>query len=168
MKRCLQVIVGIVTLAAASVVPGADQPKPSDDFSLLTQRNIFARNRAVASTRPTTVTSRPATMRAELTLVLRGTLRQDEQLVAYVENLAGGEILRVGVGDPLASGIVRQIAFESLLYEAHGMLWRVQVGQNLEGGSPELPAGLSPSTVPTTAGSDDIVERLRRRRLEGR
>lgn len=181
---------------------GASQVAPargaSQDYDVISQRNIFARRQAFtqrAST-PPPPTTRPATppslfdeSPSAAAWALTGTAIIDGERVAFLENTRNGDTMRATVGAAIASIKVLAIDSDGIEIGRDGQSQRVAVGTQLDGSSRQAPSGsgflsTTPSTRPsgdsTNAGgastggggasTDDLVERMkaRRRQEEGK
>ncbi|HEV8608232.1 MAG TPA: hypothetical protein VGQ99_23045 [Tepidisphaeraceae bacterium] len=162
--------------ASPSASPAADDnadPSTFDHYKLLSDHNIFMKNRRPTS-RPTR-DSRPdrPPPRPETAFILTGcTIQDDDKYVAYVENAQTGITLKVSPGDSIATGKVSAIGFDFLEYEAGGQKTRIEIGHNFTGSVASLSTyapSSGPTTGPTTGPVDEsnlsIEEKLRRRRL---
>jgi len=165
--------------AAPTSAPSEPRGPTWDDYRLIVTRNIFSRNRSSPSPRRTV--SRQETPRVpEATLVLIGTAVQDDQPMAFFENSRTGQTTRLLPGQSLGGGTVVSIALDSVEYRAGDATRRITVGETLSGLSASLPsstastqpAGEGPAVSGAAAagtadsGSNDIFERMRRRRLQ--
>ena len=161
--------------ASPSPVTDDNAEKTSfDRYRVLSEHNIFAKNRRPPSTRPTRDprNDRPPP-RPEVAFVLTGcVIEDDNRYSAFVENAQTGVTMKVSPGDPIASGKVTTIGFDFLEYETAGQKTRVEIGHNFTGSVASLAEVISapPTTGPTTGPVDlsnlSIEERLRRRRLQ--
>jgi hypothetical protein len=132
------VVVGFLLPAVSADLNWAQQEPPRegyrDRYGVLSERNIFLRDRG--RRRRWEPTSQPAygTRPAEDSYVLRGVVFEDDQFHAYVENLSGYSVLKLGVGDTVASGKIAQIEINAIEYELSGRRTRIEIGQTLTGG----------------------------------
>jgi hypothetical protein len=130
----------------------------TEKFGVITQRNIFLRNRS----RPRSENDgprrdpRPAPRKAEQALILTGIVQEDERLIAFIENVDTGATHRVGLGEAIAAGKITAMAFDAAEFEMAGKRIRVEVGHNLEGGVAEAPT-ISATTQGTSSPSDAAV-----------
>jgi hypothetical protein len=188
--------------AATPAAPPATLPamptKPlpmSAAYAVVNYRSIFIKgNQAITREPPPpppgsgTHIQKPPTRPEEL-IVFNGVLMVDGQPEALVEDTSARKSMAVKVGDPLATGRVTGVTFDSLDYQAKGsVVIHVSLGQNLDGhaaapgdtaaptlGAPSAtatggPSGAGPTTAPagaeSTAGlsTDDILARMRKKR----
>ena len=156
----------------------ASAASPSwDRYKVLTENNIFLRDRARA--RPREQSIAPVPVRApERDFVLMGIVRRDSGCIAFVEDMRNGETLRVRSGDIFANGQITDITLDGLVYRKDDQTRDIEIGNTLGEASslsaPTAPAptaastGAEGSVAPgTTAASPDeraILERLRQRR----
>ena len=95
----------------------------ADRYSILTQRNVFLRDRTRGSSRsttgPTTSTSstQPSRRSPEETLLLRGIVVEQGEVRAYFEDVVNSRIVRVGQGDAIARGRIASIDLDIVEYE---------------------------------------------------
>ena len=126
--------------------------------------------------------------------LLTGVARQGEGWIAFLED-GSGSTTRVRAGQSFAGGAVELIGFNGIEYTRGENRKTIAVGQNLAGAWPVLPSYTAPtpaitpspggvstttaatpgattvaqpagSAVTVSAGSEDILERMRRRRAE--
>lgn len=138
-----------VALLAALVLPtvGSAQRPPdsqpsrresfSERYGVISERNIFLRDRSRRSFGRGEPSSRPASFsaprQAEQMYVLTGVVLEEGEFRAYFENIDNGSVLRVRVGDSIARGVVSQIGIDAVEYEHGGQFIWVDVGHNLIG-----------------------------------
>jgi len=160
--------------------PGSSASPVSDDgtdkasfdrYKVLSEHNIFTKNRRPTS-RPTRDSrSDGPPPKPEVAFVLTGCVIENEnRYAAFVENAQTGVTLRVSPGDSIATGKVTAIGFDFLEYETGGQKTRVEIGHNFTGSVASLATVMAlPTTGPTTGPVDEsnlsIEEKLRRRRL---
>ena len=180
MKRTLSLA---MLLACPLFAFGADR---ADDFAILSQKNIFMRDRQPPPD-PSRWASRPhETPRPYVpdppakSFVLRGVVIEDNELHAYIENTRTGDVTRLVPGDAVADGHCVGIALDAIAYEQKGNVQWIDIGQNLLGSTvaapppTTAPAGstTAPSTGPSSSGTtasdpalSSIEQRLRERRM---
>jgi Tfp pilus assembly protein PilP len=145
--------------AQQSPQPSARPPRPpsySDRYSILTQRNIFLKDRSRGGSRngsttgPTTssAATQPARRSPEETLLLRGIVVEQGEVRAYFEDIVNSRIVRVGQGDAIARGRIASIDLDLVEYEptaaaAGAKRTFVVVGHDLTGKVSALDAGMS-------------------------
>jgi hypothetical protein len=159
--------------SSSSPVPDDNADKSSfDHYKVLSEHNIFARNRRPTS-RPTQ-SSRPdrPPPKPETAFILTGcVIENDNKYVALVENAQTGVTLKVSPGDSVATGKVTAIGFDFLEYETSGQKTKVEIGHNFTGSVASLadviaaPSTTGPTTGPVDLSTLSIEERLKRRRL---
>jgi hypothetical protein len=123
---------------------------------------------------------------AEGVLVFNGASDVDGQLVAFVENTGMNQISRYHVGDAVgqgAQGKIAGITLDSIDYQVGTKITHVMLGQNLygqetqvlttqpvagSGGFGTSSSSGGPTTGPssTPGGTDSVLERLRKRRMQ--
>ena len=142
-----------------------------DHYKVLSEHNIFAKNRRPTSRPSRDFRSDGPPPKPEVAFVLTGCVIEDEnKYAALVENAQTGVTLRVSPGDAIATGKVTAIGFDFLEYETGGQKTRVEIGHNFTGSVASLATAMSvPTTGPTTGPVDEsnlsIEEKLKRRRL---
>lgn len=176
-------LLAMLLIAATSVKPpgGPTVRAPSlDDYRIIVDRNIFARDRAARRT------GRPERDRSQETkapapeMVLIGMAVQGGEPLAFFEDSRSGEIVQLPSGQELWGGTILSISMDGVDYLYRGTTRYLAIGDNLQGVAAAL---LSASSMPSSAPSDatfkpseggnkpanDMLERLRQRRLqEGR
>ena len=176
---------------ARSQAAGAQQGRPArmeDEFKVLLDRSIFARTGTAASAaRAATTSTAPAApppLSPEQAVVFRGVLAQDNEYIAFAENLNTAQLMILRTGDDVARGKIVAITLDTMAYGTGGDIKVVHVGHNLVGElvSPVLASGGAPTTGPAgtpgtsarpptaTPSSPEqaaILERLRQRRNSG-
>ena len=125
---------------------GPSVPSYRERYSVLGEGNIFIRDRWRPTSRPSGREYRPPAPPAERSYLLTGIVREEEIFRAYIEDTAGGRVLRLAVGDAVAKGRIAGIDNNGITYEASGQLTWVEIGRDLSGGQF---AGAIPS-APTT------------------
>lgn len=154
-------IVTVFVLSASSVfsvAPGQSRTATEreartsyrDEYGVLSDRNMFLRDRRKPAT--TSPTSRPAEKPPEQTFMLTGVVYEplEGKAFAYFEDLNANTILRVGVGEKVARGIVAGIDINAVSYERDGKYTSVLVGEDLTGAKASLG---TPSSVAAEAAS---------------
>jgi hypothetical protein len=163
LARVAAIVVSAVLLDSSGSIgqtrPAAAQPAQerfSDRYEILTEKNIFLRNRPRARS-----TSRAPSgpRRVEETFVLTGIALQEGRHVAFIENSGTRATQRLLPGEAVAGGKVISVELDSLEFESKGRRFRVAIGRNLLGDVfvAETPTatspGADPSSAPTSAGS---------------
>lgn len=123
-----------------------------DRYGVLSERNIFLRDRG-RRRRSDQPSSRPAyaPRPIEDSFVLRGVVYEDGQFHAYVESLNSSTVLKLGLGETVASGKVAAIEMDAIEYEQSGrQSVRIEIGQTLTGGEYIVPASTTDSAGSTT------------------
>jgi len=158
--------------SASPVIDDNADKTSFDRYKVLSDHNIFAKNRRPTS-RPTrdSRNDRPPP-KPEVAFILTGcVIENDNKYAAFVENAQTGTTLKVSPGDAVATGKVTAIGFDFLEYEAAGQKTRVEIGHNFTGSVASLaeviaaPATTGPTTGPVDLSNLSIEERLKRRRL---
>ena len=134
----------------------ARPPSYAERYSILTQRNIFLKDRSRGGSRngsttaPTTssASTQPARRSPEETLLLRGIVVEQGEVRAYFEDVVNSRIVRVGQGDTIARGRIASIDLDLVEYEPTGAgagakRTFVVVGHDLTGKVSALDTGTS-------------------------
>jgi hypothetical protein len=152
-----------------------------DDYRLIIDRNIFSRDRTSPSARRPSYTPR-SLGRTETEMILCGVAAQDGTLVAFFEDDQTGETTKLGLGQRIRGGSIAGITLDGVDYQTAAGIRRVAIGQTLSGAAAVLAStsAPSPTSAPSDSGAapiagassgtgdkaiDDIVERMKRRRL---
>jgi len=178
-------ILGAAALAATSAgpPPQAGRNTPWDAYSLLLTRNIFSRNRTVYTPRAWRPTSRPVDTRPAPAMVLTGTAVQERGRIAFFEDPMTGETLWAVPGQAVGGGTLVAVSESSVEYRSWGARRTLLLGDSITGApgtlAPAAGAGAMPfvatrpagTTGPSPArsapaGGTDILERMRRRRMQ--
>ena len=172
--------------AADSTVKGQESVGAVDRFDLLTDRNIFLRDR-----RPPQVEwSTEGAMLDHATLepiaplpidpasyfVLRGVTLQGAERIAFIEDQRSGETRRFTAGDALGGGEIVAIDLDYITFLVAEDKRRIALGQRLTGETVQSDdmAVSTPDNGATTGGGEispandeheSVLERMRRRRL---
>jgi hypothetical protein len=146
---------GAICIAATSSsnTPTASTSRESysDRYGVVTDNNVFVRDRRRSSRRSgssTNPTSRPI----EESLVLTGIVIEDQGLRAYVENTDTHNVMRLSPGDAIGRGKVDSIQIDAFDYDRNGEHSWVEVGNDLTGQAARLP-DTSSSLFSTTGPS---------------
>jgi hypothetical protein len=178
------------SVPAASAPPARSQPiqavsLASDrtksmprEYAVLLSRSMFVRGHAAemghigqqrfSTASPSTA---PSLDRSEAGLIFNGVTQTANAIDALVEDTVSGRVLTVKPGDAVASGKVKSITFDTLQYETGGRVTQVHIGQNFAGNDVDatsIPTPASSSAAPAASGAspEDILERLRQKRLQ--
>src|SRR4051812_41201133 len=120
--RMLAIAVATFAVGTTWLVPGrasAQRRSSNDDFSegyaLLTDKNIFVRNRPPmrSGSRSSSGDSRGRTRRPEESFVLTGIALQEGRRVAFIEDSAARVTKRMLPGETVAGGKIESVNFDS-------------------------------------------------------
>jgi len=161
------------TIYAADPAAPAPTPAPgkvnyNDRYNVLSERNIFLRERGkptrsnyTASTRDSASyqNSRPP---IEAAFVLTGIVLEEGQYRAYVEDTSTGRVHRLAVGDSVARGHVLEIEIDAIAYDLNGQGTWITPGSDLRGqpfsGFPTaLSRYMAASTNPSSRGGSGFA-----------
>jgi len=122
-------------------------------YEIVTQRNMFSRQRVPLRVQTERAEERPRTIpNPESYLLLKGIVQEDNQFIAFVEDKQSGNVLRLRQGDQVARGTIKSLNnLDGLEYQFQDKTVSVSLGFDLEGGHGAVTAGDLASFVPTTA-----------------
>jgi hypothetical protein len=156
------VLVATTLFAADPAAPAPAKLNYNDRYGVLSERNIFLRERGKPATRPSylsrdsdnTFVNRPP---LEAAFVLTGIVLEEGQYRAYVEDTSTGRVHRLAVGDSVARGHVLEIEIDAIAYDLNGQGTWITPGSDLRGqpfsGFPTaLSRYMAASTNPSSRG----------------
>ena len=158
----LMLLPAVCAIAAAS----ATAQSARNPYDTVARKSIFSRDR-VRWSPPTTATTRTSTLPSSP--VVTGIIREDVGYVAVLETPGSGRPAMVRIGDSLPGnrGTVTEMNLDCFVFvpAGGGAPRKAYVGRNLDGSESTL---VAPTTGPseTTIEGDDIISRMRRRRLQ--
>jgi len=144
---------GAWLLTSIPAAPGATGGgKSIDDYRLLTDRNIFDRNRRAPRPPRTDNAPRLLPPDPDSGIVLTGIAKSADRYVAFFERPSGATA-RVGAGEAIGKGKIKALTLNSVQYEREGVVRTVPVGHSLLGDPRTRPKVLrGPTTMPATSG----------------
>jgi len=177
-------LLSLMVLLAAPIALALDSPEANetaswDRYRMLSERNIFVRDRGVLSeSRPVSEqTARAIHDDNDKDLVLTAIAQKGREYIAFVENTRSGETIKVRPGDPIGKGKLVKITLSHVEYESEGTTARIEIGSSLAGltvspvstataASPEPDVSTDPDRPAnaTDDGTSAILERMRKRR----
>jgi hypothetical protein len=156
------------TSSSSSSAASSRSDEFSNKYGILTERNIFVRNRPRISRGPV---QQAAPRRPEENLVVRGFALQDGRNVAFVENLSSRETQRVLAGESVGPngsvGKIVEIKFDALELESNGRTTRIEVGENFLGERASASAAAPPSSAAAVPGGSQALPTTRPAGAEG-
>jgi hypothetical protein len=127
----------VVAIAYAAETSTDKEDEFRSQYSVIVERNIFSRNRGTKTTDPgasaTQARIQPPTPQLESYFVLKGIAKADDSFVAFLEDVRGGEVIRVKAQDAIARGRIVKLTLDSAAYQNDANAVDVKVGQTLEG-----------------------------------
>jgi hypothetical protein len=139
-------------LAAAALpdVPLSAQPPQWDNYRVLSERNMFLRDRARPMTsrytpRPTVIVAPPS---EDERFVLTGIIQQGDDCMAFFEDSRSGKTATVMAGDPVGRGRLTVITLDTVHYACDGDLTRITIGSSLTGASAQRTTTTAAATPP--------------------
>ena len=175
---CLTIVAGGLLAAESRSSSRSRSPETyREQYGVISDRNIFLRNRyRPPTTRPSYTPSGPPRL-PEQSFVLRGVVLEDGERRAYFED-ARRETLKLRTGDAIARGKIAEIDLNAVLYEGPDQQVWVLVGSDLTSrslapGAAPIAAADGASTQPSGAASIDpdnpnlsLAERMKLRRMK--
>jgi len=132
-------------------LPGA-QPARLEDFRVLSERNMFLRNRArPPSGHRVPTAAPPAADTGDSRIVLTGIIQQGEDYVAFFEDTRTGKTTTLQVGAPVGRGQLTTITMDAVHYTCAGNTLKIAIGSTLTGAAASLPKPAAPTSTATTA-----------------
>lgn len=122
------------------------RPLPPD-YQILLTRSLFSTKPVHGSS---DVAAAPGDPAAAPDLVLRGVASQEGRLLAFVEDQRYGSLIRLQMGDPIASGHITRIWFSGVEYDTPGAAAQIGIGYTLDGNQAASPTD---ATQPTDDGN---------------
>jgi len=187
----------VVFVAAAGgflwAAEGDEQPADSrqaswSDYSLVTQRNIFSRNRGRRAERSPGNDAREAPQAVALApesyMVLKGIVAAGRTFAAFIEDTRTNEVFRVTAGGTIGAGTVTALTLDSIVYRQQDKEATILVGQTLLGASGQTvltfdnlmqwsttetaatPGGAAPAAEATSEAEAEMKRKLLERRKQ--
>jgi hypothetical protein len=174
----LWLLILLPALAAAAPPPAtpSTQPPQWDNYRILSEQNIFLRNRARPMTGQYLPRPAVAAPSEDARFVLTGIIQQGDDCVAFFEDSRSGKTIQTQTGDTVGRGRLTVITLDTVHYACDGDIARITVGSNLTGAaaSPRTtaaatttptppatpgapPAGMPPGLIPPPAGMPMVM-----------
>jgi hypothetical protein len=131
-------------------LPGA-QPARLEDFRVLSERNMFLRNRARPPSSHHAPTAAPAADTGDGRIVLTGIIQQGEDYVAFFEDTRTGKTTTLQVGAPVGRGQLTTITMDAVHYTCAGNTLKIAIGSTLTGTAASPGRAAAPTSTATTA-----------------
>ncbi len=137
-----------------------------DRYSILSEQNIFLRDRRRPYTPSTTQTTRPSrtdggASSPEAAYLLTGIVLEEGGVRAYVEDIKASKIVRLAVGENIARGTIGDIQIDAIAYDSAGQRTWISIGQNLAGATiVTAPAPSAAGSLEATAGATTAPSEL--------
>jgi len=174
----VQVLLGVLTtFAVSSTGEEARRAASWDHYRVLSERNIFVRNRRRPSKRQSAPDQPANVTNTDKYLVLTGIGYQSLEGVAFFEDTRSAKTIKIRTGDPVGNGRLVRITLDYAEYECKGNTIRIEIGSSLIGSTvsrmstetatstkPASPSGAGGSADTPKTDSSAILERMRRRR----
>jgi hypothetical protein len=138
-----------------------DRESYNDKYAMLSEHNIFVRDRSRPAARET-ATTRP-THPPEQDFVLTGIVFEAGGYHAYIEDVANARVMRLAVGEGMARGRIASIEMDAVAYDTGGKVTWINVGWDFTGHeAAPLPMPTSEpaeaSTQPSTAAPEKPID----------
>jgi hypothetical protein len=146
------------TRGGAATSAPSTRPSDRERYAVLTDQNIFLKDRRSRRSSASTGETRPKTdlerlrETPEASLVLTGVVFEDGDYRAFVEDTKAAKVLRLSVGDAIARGKVTLIDIDTVAYESAGKTTVINVGTTLAG-VPYSAFTATPGATPATGSS---------------
>jgi len=125
-------------------------PAQWDTYRVLSERNIFTRNRArPPSTHHVPTPAAPPAGSDGDRFVLTGVIQQGQDCVAFFEDTRTGKTTQASLGDPLGRGQLTAITLDAVHYACDGNTTKIVVGSNLTGAAVSV---ARPATATSATG----------------
>jgi hypothetical protein len=150
-----------VGILATLILPALAHAQRTDSsytskYNVLSDHNIFMKERGHPSTRPAATQSSPRD--PERSVWLAGVVLEDDGYRAYVENQNVGTIMKLAVGDAIARGTIVAIEIDAIAYQSSGRVTWIEVGRDFAnhpvevvGESMSASVEVTPTTSPSGA-----------------
>jgi hypothetical protein len=196
-RRCAWAAAVFVAAAAGGgllwAAEGDEQPADArqaswSDYSIVTQRNIFSRNRGRRAERSPGNGAReapaPVTLAPESYMVLKGIVAAGRTFAAFIEDTRTNEVFRVMAGGAIGAGTVTTLTLDSIVYKQRDKESSILVGQTLLGASGQTvltfdnlmqwstteptatPGGTAPAAETTSEAEAETLKKLLERRKQ--
>jgi len=149
----LVLLPGMAAAASPPAAPPSGQSAQWESYRVLSERNIFLRNRARPSSSyraPTPAPATPVADSGDTRIVLTGIIQQGGDHLAFFEDTRTGKTTTVQAGDPLGKGRLTTITLDSVQYTCDGKATQIAIGSNLAGTAASPP---KPATTPSTTAA---------------
>jgi len=140
-------------VAPTAAAPKSPQPTTWESYRVLSERNIFLRNRSRPSSGRHGSGSeppRPPVNTGDTSIVLTGIIRQGDDCVAFFEDTRTGKTTQFLAGAALGRGRLGLITEDTVHYACDGQLRKITIGSTLAGtvASFAKPASSTTTTAP--------------------
>jgi hypothetical protein len=137
--------------ATPTSAPSGGRTASWDSYRLILSRNIFARDRQAASF-PSRFPREFAPRTGDQNLVLRGTVLQGPDRLAFFEDVRTEDCTEAAVGQAIGGGTLTWVGLDSVEYRAAaGPVRQIQIGEDLSGQPAASVASSQPSSGPADA-----------------
>lgn len=106
---------------------------PEAKYSIISQRNIFSRQRTPFRPRDRSAEAQVVAPNPETHFVLKGVVQENNQFIAFIEDTQGGGVLQLRQGDKVARGAIKTLSLDALDYQLEDKTISVKLGCDLEG-----------------------------------
>ncbi len=106
---------------------------PEAAYNVISQRNIFSRQRIPYRPRDRSETPVVVVPNPETHFVLKGLVQENNQFIAFIEDTQAGGVLQLRQGDKVARGAIKTLNLDALEYQLEDKTISVKLGCDLEG-----------------------------------
>jgi hypothetical protein len=134
-----------------AAAPPIAQPARLEDYRVLSERNMFLRNRARPPSSHHAPTAAPAADTGDGRIVLTGIIQQGEDYVAFFEDTRTGKTTLAQVGALLGRGQLVTITMDAVHYACAGNTLKIAIGSTLTGAAASPGRAAAPTSTAATA-----------------
>lgn len=130
-------VIGFSVLLSFSAIAAGGETgevtKSWDDFKIITDRNIFSRNRTKSVQLSEVRRQSVAVLPEQAYYILRGIIRQSDGFISFIEDSRTMDVKRFRTGETIGEGKISKITLDYISYEFGDNTINVEIGMNLEG-----------------------------------
>ena len=136
MKELYRIIGFSVLLSLSAIATRGEteeNTKSWDDYRIITDRNIFSRNRTKAVKSSEVRRQKVSVASEQSYYTLRGITRQSDGFVTFLEDSRTMDVKKFRKGESIGEGTISEITLDYISYEYGDKTIKVEIGMNLEG-----------------------------------
>lgn len=130
-------IIGFSILLSLSAIVAMGETeegtKSWDDYRIITERNIFSRNRTKAVQSSMSRRQTVAVTPEQSYYTLRGITRQSDSFISFLEDSRTMDVEKFRKGESIGEGTISEITLDYISYNSGEETIKVEIGMNLEG-----------------------------------